>query len=280
MPIDAPVEPRGLLQPQGNRQHRAAKYAWVSLQPISGTTRFGTPSSKGWIRHLDKARFEVSLFQLGRGTDDETARARREVAHFEDRPKNLQAWIRTIGDANLDVLIYPEIGMDTLTTQLASLRLAPVQAASWGHPETTGLPSMDLYLSADGLEPANAEDNYSERVVRLPNLGVCVEPLAPAIAIPDLRSLGLSSDEPLLLCPGTPFKYSPMHDGVWARIAKGLLPGSGKRGWARLAGRLRRGRAGRLVFFRSGNDSMDKLLAQRLRRAFDADGSTSTRMFA
>jgi predicted O-linked N-acetylglucosamine transferase (SPINDLY family) len=228
--------------------------------------------TKGWVRHLDKTRFEVWLYQLGRSADEETARARGDADHFEDRPKSLQAWIKSIGEANLDVLIYPEIGMDTLTTQLASLRLAPVQAASWGHPETTGLPTIDLYLSADGLEPAVAEDNYSERVVRLPNLGVWVEPLAPTIAIPDLRSLGLPSDEPLLLCPGTPFKYSPVDDGVWARIAKGLRPGSSKRGWARLAGRLRGGRAGRLVFFRSDNDSMDKLLAQRLRRAFDAEG--------
>lgn len=227
--------------------------------------------TKGWIRHLDKTGFEVWLYQLGRTTDDETARARVGVDHFEDRPKNLQAWVKTIGEANLDVLIYPEIGMDALTTQLASLRLAPIQAATWGHPETTGLPTMDFYLSADGLEPVNAQENYSERLVRLPNLGVCVEPLTPSITIPDLRSLGLPSDEPLLLCPGTPFKYSPMHDQVWARIAKGLHAGSGKRGWARIAGRLRGGSRGRLVFFRSGNDSMDKLLAQRLRRAFDSE---------
>jgi predicted O-linked N-acetylglucosamine transferase (SPINDLY family) len=225
--------------------------------------------TKGWVRHLDKDRFEVWLFQLGRTSDQETLRARGDVDHFEDQPKNLRAWLKTIREANLDVLIYPEIGMDALTTQLASLRLAPVQAATWGHPETTGLPTMDFYLSADGLEPVNAQENYSERLVRLPNLGVCVEPLTPSITVPDLRSLGLPDDEPLLLCPGTPFKYSPVHDQVWAHIAKGLRAAGGKRGWARIAGRLRGRSRGRLVFFRSGNEFMDKLLAQRLRRAFD-----------
>jgi protein O-GlcNAc transferase len=227
--------------------------------------------TKGWIRHLDKSRFDVWLFQLGRTSDEETLRARSEVAHFEDGPKSLPAWIHTISEAQLDALIYPEIGMDALTTQLAALRLAPVQAATWGHPETTGLPTIDLYFSADGLEPDGAQDNYSERLVRLPNLGVCVEPLTPSITIPDLKPLGLPSDEPLLLCPGTPFKYSPFHDHVWARIAKGLRPGSHSRGWARIATRLRGGSSGRLVFFRSGNASMDKLLAQRLRRAFDIE---------
>jgi protein O-GlcNAc transferase len=225
--------------------------------------------TKGWVRHLDKNRFEVRIYQLGRTSDQETVRARSDVDHFEDRPKNLQAWVKTIREANLDVLIYPEIGMDALTTQLASLRLAPVQAATWGHPETTGLPTMDYYLSADGLEPVNAQEYYSERLVRLPNLGVCAEPLTPSITIPELGPLGLPDGEPLLLCPGTPFKYSPMHDQIWVRIAKGLRGGSGKRGWARIAGRLRGGTRGRLVFFRSGNESMDKLLAQRLRRSFD-----------
>jgi predicted O-linked N-acetylglucosamine transferase (SPINDLY family) len=79
----------------------------------------------------------------------------------------------------------------------------------------------------------------------------------------------LPSDEPLLLCPGSPFKYSPLHDHVWARIAKGLQAGRGKRGWARIKNRLRGGCNGRLVFFRSENAIMDELLAQRLRRAFD-----------
>ena len=195
------------------------------------------------------------MYKLGRPNDEETARAKQAVAHFEDRPKNLAESIRAISEANLDALIYPEVGMEELTIQLASVRLAPVQAATWGHPETTGLPTIDLYLSADALEPMGAQDHYREQLVRLPNLGIFVEPLAPSFELPDLRSLGLPGDEPLLLCPGTPFKYSPMHDNVWARIAKGL----------------HQAKAGRLVFFRGRSESVDRLLEQRLRRAFDRE---------
>lgn len=233
--------------------------------------------TKGWVHNFDKARFDILLFQLGGASDDETSRARKEAVHFDDQPKSLTEWVKAIKSAELDALIYPEIGMDALTVQLASLRLAPVQAATWGHAETTGLPTMDLYLSAEGLEPVCAQDNYRERLVRLPNLGVCVERLIPAEVDPDLKSLKLPGDEPLLLCPGTPFKYPPLYDHVWARIAKGLLGGR-KRGWARIAAGLRGGGNGRLVFFRSGNHSMDALLERRLRRAFiaeqvDFDGS-------
>ena len=228
--------------------------------------------TKGWVHNLDKECFDIWLFQLGRIDDEEAAQARHIVARFEEGPKSEQAWARTICEAQLDVLIYPDIGMDALTTQLASLRLAPVQATTWGHPETSGLSTIDLYLSADAFEPAEADGNYRERLVRLPNLGVCVEPLSPEITIPDLRSLGLPGDEPLLLCPGTPFKYTPEYDHVWARIAKGLEAGSSnKRGWSRIAGRLLSKGNGRLVFFRSNSQSMDELLARRLRRAFDIE---------
>jgi len=46
-----------------------------------------------------------------------------------------------------------------------------------------------------------------------------------------------------------------MHDYVWARIAKGLHEEE----------------AGRLVFFRGRSESVDRLLEQRLRRAFDRE---------
>jgi predicted O-linked N-acetylglucosamine transferase (SPINDLY family) len=151
--------------------------------------------------------------------------------------------------------------MDPLTAKLASLRLAPVQAASWGHPECTGLPTMDLYISGEALEPLNASDNYSEKLVRLPNLGVHVEPLAPAISKPGLGSLNLPSNEPLLLCAGAPFKYSPIDDDVWVQIARHLR----KRIFKRKSG-------GRLIFFRSRSEAMDRILETRLRTAFEKGG--------
>jgi protein O-GlcNAc transferase len=214
--------------------------------------------TKGWVYQIDQTKFEIHLLQLSRTGDEETENARRRVAYFDDKPTSVSAWAQTILGKELDVLIYPEIGMDPLTLQLASLRLAPVQAATWGHPETTGLPTMDLYISADALEPPHAADNYSERLLRLPNLGVYVEPLTPAILKPDLRSLKLPSNQPLLLCPGAPFKYSPLYDEVWVEIAKRLQ----KRFFKRSSG-------GRLVFFGSRSATMDRLLANRLRAAFE-----------
>jgi predicted O-linked N-acetylglucosamine transferase (SPINDLY family) len=143
--------------------------------------------------------------------------------------------------------------MDPLTVKLASLRLAPAQAATWGHPETTGLPTIDYYLSAEALEPPDAARHYTERLVLLPKLGVCYEPLFADPAPLDLAALGLPAHIPLLLCAGTPFKYAPAHDRLWIEIA-------------------RRAGACRLVFFRPGDSEASFGLEERIMRAFTAAG--------
>jgi predicted O-linked N-acetylglucosamine transferase (SPINDLY family) len=73
-----------------------------------------------------------------------------------------------------------------------------VQAASRGNYETTGLPTVDLYFSAEGLEPPDAHKFYTERLIALPNLGVYLEPLTPVVREPDRKALGLPRVEPLL----------------------------------------------------------------------------------
>jgi protein O-GlcNAc transferase len=211
---------------------------------------------KGWVHQLDRSKFEIYLFKIGGKKDQETLAAKGHVQHFDDRPKSLADWAITIQGANLDALIYDEIGMNALTLQLAAMRLAPLQAATWGHPETTGLPTIDFFLSAEGLEPPNAKDNYREKLVLLPHVGVYVEMLKPNSQDPDLRMLGLPRDEPLLLCPGPPFKYSPLHDRVWIEIARGLKANGG----------------GRMVFFSASSGTMHVQMADRLRNSFAQAG--------
>jgi predicted O-linked N-acetylglucosamine transferase (SPINDLY family) len=212
--------------------------------------------TQGWVRHLDRDHIELTVFQLERTSDDETARARRDAAHFVDAPIGLAGWSQAIVDAQLDVLIYPEIGMHPLTGRLAAMRLAPVQAAAWGQPLTTGLPTIDLYISAQAFEPPTGAAHYSERLLALPHLGVCLQPLQPAVVVPDFATLGLDPDAPLLLCAGTPFKYTPQGDAALARIAAGLQE---------------RGK-GRLVFFKDRRAAMSAQVERRMRAAFAKAG--------
>jgi len=177
---------------------------------------------KGWLQHLDRSRYDLRLFHLGTTNDPETAFAKTHATHYAFGRSDFADWARLILSHQLDVLIYPEIGIDPATAKLASLRLARVQATSWGHPHTSGLPTIDYYLSADALEAPGAEAHYSEQLVRLPGFGSPYTPSAVAPAAIDLGALGLRADAPLLLCPGTPFKYTPRHDAVFVEIARRL----------------------------------------------------------
>jgi protein O-GlcNAc transferase len=177
---------------------------------------------RGWLEHLDGARFDVRLFHLGTANDLETARAKSLVTHYAYGKTDLVEWTQLILGHQVDVLIYPEIGMDPMTVKLASLRLAPVQATSWGHPQTSGLPTIDYYLSAEALETPGAGAHYTEKLVTLPGFGSPCIPTGVKPGEVDLASLGLRPDVPLLLCPGTPFKYTPRHDAVFVEIARRL----------------------------------------------------------
>jgi predicted O-linked N-acetylglucosamine transferase (SPINDLY family) len=192
-------------------------------------------------------------FSLGAEEDPETAYARSRSDRFESGPRPLQGWVDAIGAARPDVLLYPEIGMDPMSVKLASLRLAPVQAASWGHPETSGLPTIDYYLSSELLEPAGAQGHYCERLVPLPGLGCCVERADVRAEPPEPGRWGIDPEAPLLLCPGVPFKYSPRHDELLAGIA-------------------RRVPRAKLVFFTYWLTPLSDKLRARLRGAFARAG--------
>ena len=57
------------------------------------------------------------------------------------------------------MLIYPEIGMNLAAMKLAAMRLAPVQCTSWGHPNTSGYPTVDYFLTSDLMEETEAQQH-------------------------------------------------------------------------------------------------------------------------
>ena len=205
--------------------------------------------TKGLVFNLDASKFEVHIFHLGSDVDEETCAARIKTASFNNNYSSLLGWAKAITEKNIDVLLYPEIGMDALTTQLACLRLAPIQIASWGHPETTGLPTIDYYLSAELFENESSQDTYTETLVKLPNLGCYYSRLPIDTAEFDFEAFGIDPNEPILICPGTPYKYAPQNDWILADIAKRL----GK---------------GKLIFFDYQNN-FTQILKLRLKKVFN-----------
>lgn len=70
------------------------------------------------------------------------------------------------------------------------------------------------------LEPSNGQDFYSEKLIKLPNLGTYFENQPIEAVDPDLESLGINPSIPILLCAGSPSKYTPDYDSVLIKIAE------------------------------------------------------------
>lgn len=182
---------------------------------------------RGLLANIDRERFEIIVYHTGSEADDETDFARSIVDSWRDRSMfpHFENLLAAIQADRPDAILYPEIGMDPYSFRLATQRLARLQMASWGHPVSSGLATIDLYLSGELLEPEGAQAHYRERLIRLPGTGCCTT----ALTIPPapLENVG----EQLTLTRGTrfvvaqrAFKFDPAYDAIYPQIAAAVGP--------------------------------------------------------
>jgi predicted O-linked N-acetylglucosamine transferase (SPINDLY family) len=269
-------------------RHRI-KIGYVSSS--MGPSRLGELTI-GWVEHHDHQQFEIFGYYTQSSCDALTTQFRQACDRFRHLPdRDLKIIAQTIADDHLDVLIFTDLGIDPLLGVLAAMRLATVQCTSWSHPITTGLETIDYFLSSAAMEIETSDPHYSETLVRLADIGI----VFPRTVVPDaapLRSsprmspseamamepletppadrvlsepsqlrqqFGLAIEKTLFLCCQSLFKYLPQDDSIWAAIAAGV-PDS------------------QLVFIAHPSPQITQQFRQRLERSFaeqglDFDGS-------
>jgi predicted O-linked N-acetylglucosamine transferase (SPINDLY family) len=84
----------------------------------------------------------------------------------------LSLFVDTIRNAALDVLFYPDLGLDPIPYFAAFSRLAPIQITGLGHQDTSGISTIDYFIS-DELDPPGHEAFYTEKLIRMPGMGTC-----------------------------------------------------------------------------------------------------------
>ncbi|HUP29483.1 MAG TPA: tetratricopeptide repeat protein [Usitatibacter sp.] len=171
-----------------------------------------------WIHGLDRERFESFVYYTNPWIADDTRAIAGSASTFRHLPgRPLDVIARQIRADQLDVLVYPELGMNSDTFTLATLRLATVQVAGWGHPTTSGLPSIDWFLSSSEMEPEGAQAHYSEKLALLPGLGTRYA--RPTGEEEGTRAdFGLPDDKHLYLVPQSVFKIHPDNDALIAEV--------------------------------------------------------------
>jgi hypothetical protein len=199
----------------------------------------------GWLRN-HAPDVETTCICLSDRPDFRTQQFKahsRQFLHYRDaNPANA----RRIKELDLDVLIFTDLGMSGRNIQYAGLRLAPIQCTAWGHPVTSGLPTIDYYLSSELMEPPDGDDHYSEKLVRLPGSGLCYDRSSNPVSRMVRSDFGLD-DGPLYLSCQNPMKYLPRWDLIYREIGE---------------------RTGRPIVFVEGPMPMDKsVLKQRMAEA-------------
>jgi protein O-GlcNAc transferase len=172
----------------------------------------------GFIRDLPRDRFAVHVFAIDPRGDAMRQQIEKASDVYVKLARDFTSVRRALAEAELDVLVFADIGMEPLTYALALSRFAPVQAVSWGHSETSGLDTIDYYLSAAGVEIGSADAHYTERLIRPQAffLGGYERPPLPPPMTRD--ELGLPDNARLYACLQPAFKLHPDIDPVFARL--------------------------------------------------------------
>lgn len=175
------------------------------------------------FERLDKARFDLHYLSMEDLPRERQDRLRRS-GYLHLGPREGRQWRQTLAEIGADIIVFPEIGMHPLHQGLAALRLAPVQVVMWGHPVTSGLPTIDYAIVPDALEPPNAEDHYHESLIRLPGLGhgLARPPERPdgTLHAPGVRRA--QSDTVEILCAQSAFKLLPAQDELFASVLRAV----------------------------------------------------------
>jgi protein O-GlcNAc transferase len=177
--------------------------------------------ARGLVAQLSREHFEVFVLNIPPLTMDETARwIQAHADHWQVIDESLPTARAQIAALELDILFYQDIGMEPYSYLLAFSRLARVQCVSYGHPDTSGIPNMDYYISNDLYEPPGAAAHYSERLVQLHALPTLAYYFKPTVAgaTPTRSDLGLPASAHLYVCAQSLFKLHPEMDDAMRRI--------------------------------------------------------------
>ncbi len=224
-----------------NRMKRKLKVGFVS--------RYLRDHAVGWcyhriLRQMPCEKLSVSAFTFYDDDDPLWAAIAADVDNAVILPASLPRAREQIAKEKLDVLIYTDIGMEPLSYFLAFARLAPIQCVTNGHPDTTGISTIDYFISSEPLESHDASSHYSESLAALH--GVLVDYDRPEVPAPlkPHSAFNLPDNATLYVCPQSLFKLHPDMDMAFAEI-------------------LARDTDARLVFFEGPEPNWAKLLHQR-----------------
>jgi len=175
---------------------------------------------RGIIEKLSRELFEVYVFTFSEKKDYISSMIKSSADHAIRLNLKLEKARLEIANQELDMLFYPDIGMEPFTYFLAFSRLARIQCVFYGHPDTTGIKNIDYFITQEDCETKNFRSFYSETPLVLSNNVCYTYYYKPTInkIFKTRKDLGFNETDHIYLCPQSLFKIHPDFDEIVATI--------------------------------------------------------------
>jgi predicted O-linked N-acetylglucosamine transferase (SPINDLY family) len=130
------------------------------------------------LSHLDRRHCEVVCYSDVKAADETTRLLRALTDEWHDIAGLGDSLVaQRIRDDRIDILV--DLAVHTVGNRMLvfARRPAPVQVTMLGMPATTGLAAMDYRVTDPYLDPpGSGDENYAERLIRLPHRFWCYRP--------------------------------------------------------------------------------------------------------
>jgi predicted O-linked N-acetylglucosamine transferase (SPINDLY family) len=156
--------------------------------------------SVGWLsrwlfQYHDRDSFHLSLYLFGCDPQDpfylEWFEQKVDEANFSK--DDIPAIAEKIRDDKIDILIdLDSITLDHTVTVMG-LKPAPIQA-TWLGWDASGLSTVDYFIADPYVLPMDAEQHYSEKILRLPQTYIAVNGFEVDVPTLSRHDLGISAD--------------------------------------------------------------------------------------
>tara|TARA_B100001093_G_C26785229_1_gene996352 strand:- start:642 stop:1745 length:1104 start_codon:yes stop_codon:yes gene_type:complete len=133
---------------------------------------------------------------------------------------NLKQSVETLKRLNLQMLIYTEIYSSPAAYCLANNRIAPIQAVLPGNLITTGIHTIDYFISSEYMETSNSQEQYSEKLIKLRGMPHGITEIPKFKHTKTRHFFGLPEDSRIFGLLHNLIKFHPDWDEILETIAQ------------------------------------------------------------
>lgn len=210
--------PQSNIPNQGSAAQHKLKIGYVSpdfkRHPVG---KFIAPI----IKHHDHQKFEIYCYGEIQKVDEITEEIKASCDHWRSTLGLTDAEvIEQIKQDQIDILIDLAGHTDDNRLPIFFSKPAPIQASYLGYFATTGIPTIDYWITDHHLHPLDTEEKTSETIWRLPRCYVAYQPSPEALEVNPLPAL--SSEYITFGCLNNFSKLNPFLLSLWAKILQAL----------------------------------------------------------